>query len=1103
MDPVEDSNPVSSAEADLFPTEDIIQGKPVSNISPIEGLDESSKKLLGHFDFGPRGSPVAAVPNEGLDNSEHGKRAPFLLELFCGSAGVCAQFKTLGGRSLGVDHHLNRTRLKAAAVKLDLQQQWVQELIFKEISMGRVDAVHLGPPCGTSSRARNIPIKKRLRRAGAPNPQPLRSDRYPEGLPWIKGINRLKLNAANSLYLFASKIVKLCNKHNVLVTVENPARSFMWSTKYWKDLVETMFFNIVDACMYGSEHKKATAFLSNFFPARLQQRCTGDHRHKDWKVTKSDDGQWKFDTANEAEYPTLLSKEIAAAFMDELMLSDRFILNDQLADHAAKISAVSQPRRTKGPLLLSEFKCKVQIQCDANIEPPAVISFDTPPPFQGVPIGSKRIDVQSAVQADGRGSEGRLVTYGVFFSPDEFVERSLQLQHPFDVPLPFDQANMEAISFILSEGPAAVARFRVEKLNHYIQRAKDLKQQETKLHETLDASLQPILASKRLLLFKELLSDANVEDPTLFQELCEGFRLVGDIQPSGQFQPQLKPASLHVEQLKQTAVWAQKAVVASCKRGSDDPVVAQSVWDETMEQCMDDKQWVKGPFTAEQITQRNGQQWIPSRRFGVKQGEKIRAVDDFSQYLINATVTTHEKIDLEGIDHICSTARFFMGAASTSDSWQVPSDEGGWSGRLGPGWTGSSSSNLFGRCLDLRQAYKQLARNPCDSWASILAVYCPEDSNVYFFEAIALPFGSISSVLAFNRSARALRLILSKVFKLVVTNFFDDFCQLELEPLRDSAWNCAETVMGLLGWKISVGEDKRRPFAKSFEILGAIISFEGNAIEVCNKASRIQQLQVQASELRKSLGSFVSRSVLESLKGRLLYAAGHTYGRCTQLACQLLHRCSGQGETFKVSAELVHAVTNALEVLVAAKPRRIEPWCKLPPILLFTDGAVEETGDRVTHGALLIDPWKGHTLFFGDHVPKAFSSVWSRHGKRQVICQAEMFPVLTAKCTWKKELEGRSLLWFLDNESARAAFIRNFSPVVDNFFLLQVNSSFDVELQSRNWYSRVPSKSNPADSASRLEFSTYVNAVQCTPCYDQLENSLQDFETLRKLLEEG
>ena len=114
-----------------------------------------------------------------------------------------------------------------------------------------------------------------------------------------------------------------------------------------------------------------------------------------------------------------------------------------------------------------------------------------------------------------------------------------------------------------------------------------------------------------------------------------------------------------------------------------------------------------------------------------------------------------------------------------------------------------------------------------------------------------------------------------------------------------------------------------------------------------------------------------------------------------------------------------------------------------------------------------------------------------------------MFPVLTAKCTWKKELEGRSLLWFLDNESARAAFIRNFSPVVDNFFLLQVNSSFDVELQSRNWYSRVPSKSNPADSASRLEFSTYVNAVQCTPCYDQLENSLQDFETLRKLLEEG
>lgn len=65
------------------------------------------------------------------------------------------------------------------------------------------------------------------------------------------------------------------------------------------------------------------------------------------------------------------------------------------------------------------------------------------------------------------------------------------------------------------------------------------------------------------------------------------------------------------------------------------------------------------------------------------------------------------------------------------------------------------NTNLLGRCLDLKQAYKQLARHPADSWASVLAVLNPGDSKVYFFEAVALPFGSVSSVLAFNRVATA------------------------------------------------------------------------------------------------------------------------------------------------------------------------------------------------------------------------------------------------------------------------------------------------------------------------------------------------------------
>ena len=414
--------------------------------------------------------------------------------------------------------------------------------------------------------------------------------------------------------------------------------------------------------------------------------------------------------------------------------------------------------------------------------------------------------------------------------------------------------------------------------------------------------------------------------------------------------------------------------------------------------------------------------------------------------------------------------------------------------------------DIYGRCLDLRQAYKQLVRRQEDAWAAVLAVFCPSNGQVFFFEAVALPFGSISSVLAFNRAARALRLILSRTFKLVTTNFFDDFCQLETGPLRESAWKTAETVMQLLGWKVSTGDDKRKPFAKQFEILGAVIAFKCSpkyCIEVSNKAARLEQLDSQVSDLRRSLQRSVPRSQLESLKGRLLYAAGHTYGRCTQLACQLLHRVGGAGAAIKVSPELVCAVSEALATLQGARPRLVEPWSSIPPVLVFTDGAVEESGEVVTHGALLVDPAFGHKLVFGDYVPMSFVTQWTRHGKKQVIAQAEMFPVLAAKCTWEQFLRNRNVLWFLDNESARMAFVRCFSPILDNFFMLQTNSKLDVELQIRNWYSRVPSSSNPSDSASRLDFSEYFDSSRHTPCYQKLSESLVHFEALMKMLEEG
>lgn len=64
------------------------------------------------------------------------------------------------------------------------------------------------------------------------------------------------------------------------------------------------------------------------------------------------------------------------------------------------------------------------------------------------------------------------------------MEKALELRRPFDEPLPLDESNLKAISFILEQGPAKVAMHRVE-------------------HRSLDESLRPVLALKRLILLKE------------------------------------------------------------------------------------------------------------------------------------------------------------------------------------------------------------------------------------------------------------------------------------------------------------------------------------------------------------------------------------------------------------------------------------------------------------------------------------------------------------------------------------------------------------------------------------------------------------------------
>ena len=77
----------------------------------------------------------------------------------------------------------------------------------------------------------------------------------------------------------------------------------------------------------------------------------------------------------------------------------------------------------------------------------------------------------------------------------------------------------------------------------------------------------------------------------------------------------------------------------------------------------------------------------------------------------------------------------------------------------------------------------------------------------------------------------------------------------------------------------------------------------------------------------------------------------------------------------------------------------------------------------MTHGAVLFDPESNLALMFGDEIPSEWTKKWKSEGRKQLIGQAELFPVIIAKNIWKDTLRGRSILWLIDNTSRLSILI--------------------------------------------------------------------------------
>jgi hypothetical protein len=187
----------------------------------------------------PEGKPAPATAAPPEDDALVRVKVPIKLkgkrvgaiEICCGHAGLTAALCDSGLEAIGIDWKRNRHSPQVPIITADLTTEEGQEFVRKLVQQDHVMYIHLAPPCGTYTRAREIPIAqwKLDLWPGMPNPQPLRTDEFPAGLPAesMSKTDAIKVEKGNIIANFCAEIAQYWIDSNKLFSIENPTKSII------------------------------------------------------------------------------------------------------------------------------------------------------------------------------------------------------------------------------------------------------------------------------------------------------------------------------------------------------------------------------------------------------------------------------------------------------------------------------------------------------------------------------------------------------------------------------------------------------------------------------------------------------------------------------------------------------------------------------------------------------------------------------------------------------------------------------------------------------------------------------------------------------------
>ncbi|OLP93607.1 hypothetical protein AK812_SmicGene24498 [Symbiodinium microadriaticum] len=661
--------------------------------------------------------------------------------------------------------------------------------------------------------------------------------------------------------------------------------------------------------------------------------------------------------------------------------------------------------------------------------------------------------LQPPVEGVSSGSE--LCRVGFYRSPEQWVDEAVSTTHPMDAAAALPKITLDAILQSFSSDQKAMALKRKVALMKAEILAKKLEKDEEALHKSMPDWMQAVVHDKRILLWEALLRQSEYDDMEVVDFLKQGVPLVGTSDCPPCFETKVRPAVLTEAELRAAAPDLRRGMMSRSLH--QEPEHTAHLLEATREELASG--FIQGPFTEEQVNAHFGHKhWLAIRRFIIRQGQKLRPIEDCCEAHLNEAYAATIKLRLQDADFFVAMALEVSRLSGRSPKAARP-------------WVA--------KCLDLAKAYKQLPVAGCHRDLAVIMVE-EEDGSHSFYLSSSLMFGSTSAVFAFNRVSRSIWWLLTKVLHIPCSHFYDDFPMLVPEDMGSEADASASKFLSLLGWRhAKTGEGgKGHPFMSKFDVLGLsadVAQLHLGTLVLSNKEGRAERIQdllrVVSDEGR------ITRHQGQVLLGLLRFASGFYGGRTLRHVCADLNRLVFSRDN--VTPQRLRALCDwASKALTTLPPRTISFAASRPLVHIFTDGCWQDGVAGL--GAVVFDCATSHGRVFQGRLPDNLVKAWLSEVGEQIIGQIELYAVLVMRCFLKDDIAGRRTVFWCDNEAARFGLIRNESHSRSMDVMLRAFAKVEDESLSFTWISRVPSASNPSDAPSRGDGQSVLKLARAT-----------------------